>query len=735
MKASRLHTLALAVVCLLALVSLAIGRRLTSESAGGVSPAGELSELAIEDGVAGCALGPPPGFQGRPGFGWVNKLTPSTYPATLRTITVGFNRAAVLTEPDKLFRIVVYLDPEGDGPSNGQQPDATFIGRVRGLGPIMTFNLITPVRIQSGAFVVGVIDDFAVSRLDLNGNSTFPALFSVPGKSMPRGSESFFTLDAGQAWGRMSDLSSGGQCGAPGSFLIRATVEASPAETLSATRIKDPAAVEPWAVQTFGGEAFVANYVSDNLTVIKTSDNSFVNVAVGDGPGGTADGPAGIAVMNSVIGGVTTTRVYISLFGSNTIPSKEFPIDYATVGPGRVQVLSRPTTGGAFTPVSQISVGKGPMFPALADGGSGRPKLYVPCAGADRVDVIDSLSNLKIKEIPVGREPTSCTSSLDGFKVYVTNFAVGTISVIDVKTDQVIKTIDQVVAPMASSSAGGERFIPPPQPVLVNPWKAEVSRLNGNLYVTYWGGADGESNGGAAEFDTCADQLLRRIEDDTTRGTARGSAGASGIAAPAGPLTRDSVTGLTPGAGGGGGAPFGIAAVRGSLDAGAVLFTNDGTGVIGVIDPRIDQVVSAPPLSIGSCPKPRDAASFFLSGINQVAYVACGQPDSSVLVVRIPRLRENLGNIPVPTSAIFVDATLHIIGSGFTQGSRLELFVNGECVEFRKKIKIKKGGTLIIQKGGLADGRSLREVIGSPLFVRVITADGDVRLVNFVAVP
>ncbi len=727
MKASRLHPLALAAICLFVLASLAIGRRLASDTTPrGVSPAGELSELAIEDGVAGCALGPARELQGHPGFGWANKLTPSTYPATLRTVTVGFNRAGPLVDPDQLFRIVVFLDPEGDGPSNGQPPDATFIGRVRGLDSIMTYNLITPVRIQSGAFVVGVIDDFAASRLDQNGSSTFPALFNVPGKSTPRGSESFFTQDSGNLWQRMSDLSIGGQCGAPGSFLIRATVEAAPAETLSATRIKDPAAVEPWAVSIFGGDAFVANYVSDNLTVIKTSDNSFVNVAVGDGPGGTPDGPAGIAVMSATIGGAATTRAYVTLFGSNTIPSKEFPIDYSTVGPGRVQVLSRPTAGGTITSISQISVGKGPRFPALA--GSSPLKLYVPCAGSNRVDVIDTVSNMKIKEIAVGREPTSCTAGLGGFKVYVTNFGDDTISVIDARTDQVIKTTRfPGVDPPPIAIA--------PLPPTLNPWNAEISRANGNLYVTYWGTPGNVApNGGIAEFETCHDEFLRLIIDDTSRGTPPGSAGASGIAAPTGPLNRDSATGLTPGAGGGGGGPFGIAASSAAVD-GTVFFTNDGMGTIGVIDTRIDQVVSSPPLSIASCPKPRDAASSTV-GDHHVAYVACGQPDSSVLVVSSPRLRENLANIPVPTSASFLEPTLLISGSGFTQGSRLELIVNGECIEFRKRMKIKKQGTLIIQKGGLADGRNLNQVLGlGPPFLRVITSDGDVRLVNCCAVP
>jgi hypothetical protein len=113
-----------------------------------VIAAGVLQELAIDDGVAECSLGPDSALKGKPGFGWVNKLTPPSYPATLRAVTIGFERALVNTgvKPDSLYRIVVYIDPEGDGPANQQQPDATFIGRVRGNDQIMTFNLTTLCR-------------------------------------------------------------------------------------------------------------------------------------------------------------------------------------------------------------------------------------------------------------------------------------------------------------------------------------------------------------------------------------------------------------------------------------------------------------------------------------------------------------------------------------------------------------------------------------------------------------
>ena len=68
---------------------------LTTRAAESVTPAGVLTELAIDDGVAECILGVPSASRGKPGFGWANKLTPPNYPATLRSITGAWNCASM----------------------------------------------------------------------------------------------------------------------------------------------------------------------------------------------------------------------------------------------------------------------------------------------------------------------------------------------------------------------------------------------------------------------------------------------------------------------------------------------------------------------------------------------------------------------------------------------------------------------------------------------------------------
>jgi YVTN family beta-propeller protein len=724
------------IVCALALITcgLILFPDFSILSAPGVSPAGTLDEIGIDDGDAECTLGPPDPLKGQPGFGWVNKLTPNSYPATLRSITIGFERALVATgvKPDSLFRIVVYLDPEGDGPANGQQPSAAFIGRVRGTDQIMTFNLLTPLAITRGSFAVGAIDEFGIADK--------PALFDTPGKSSPPGSESFFTLDGGGLWQKLSEgLTPSATC-LPGSFLIRATVEVGEVNPIAALKINDPAAVEPWGIGSLGSDVIIANLVSDNLTVVNTTNNSIRSIPIVDPRAcatcGPPLGPFGVASSSA------RNKVYITLFGSNTVPSKEFPVDYSTVMPGRVAVLTK-QGNGSYTQSLLGDIGKGPRFPAIAAG-----KLYVPCGGANRVDVINTANDQKVAEIPVGADPSSCTASLGGSKIYVTNFGDGSVSVIDTRTDKKIKDIPapSIQFPLR---IGASLPIPERPAEGRNPWKGAISPSNGNLYVTYWsstvgvtGGAvvDVTPNGGIVEFDTCKDEFVRAIIDDTTRGTASGSDGASGIPAPTAPLTRDPATGKTLQAGGGGGGPLGLTACASTavdLQPPSVVFTNDALGIVGVLDSRVDQLVSAPPIAVTSCPKPRGVAcvTVDVSSLGgqpprptHFAYVACGQPDSSVLVFRVPELPENLSDIPVIESSD-VDEVIRLRGRGFaSSGMRLELLKRGACLTFNKKPVLKKNGTLLVQKGGLSDGTRIDDEDNDSAIIRLLHPNGAARV-------
>lgn len=463
------------------------------------------------------------------------------------------------------------------------------------------------------------------------------------------------------------------------------------AQSATMTQIKDPLAVEPWSVAfSFSQDVLVTNYASDNITIINRANNSIQNINVGDGPGGTPDGPFGVADG--------LTALYVTLFGSNTIPRKGVPVDYSNIGPGRVQVLKR-ESGGTYSPLAQIDVGKGPRFPAFL---IERCKLYVPCGGTDRVDVIDTSTDRKIKEIPVGKDPSSCTISPDESKLYVTNFGDGTVSVIDTKTDTKIKDIP---AP---------RVVVGQAPVVQYPWTSTLSGSNGNLYVAYWGSTGGMGTDGAiVEIDTCSDDVIRVISDDSTRGTPPGN-----------PAATDS------------GGPIGIASCRPG-----VFFTNDGLGLVGLLDARIDRVISPAQSGLASCPKPRGIKCVLIQAGNppnatfeRIAYVACGEPDNEVLVVRSPDLPENIPNVPVIESFDY-SRTIRIGGKGLMPGARLEVFLGGSpgCLTFAQEPKVKNGGTVLIQKGKLTNGRRLKPDFNEDdedLLFRVVNPNGAVRLVN-----
>lgn len=692
--------------------------------------AGEILELSIDDGGAECTLGQSKSLKGTPGFGWVNKLTPPTYPATLRVITIGFERNLLNTSvrPDSLYRIVAYRDPEGDGPNNGQSPDSTFIGRVRGSEQTMSFNLITPLTITTGSFVVGAIDEYGIADI--------PALFDKPGKSNPPGSDSFVTFNGGTRWQPLSELVPPDPFCPPGSLLIRATVELGQVNPLTIQRLQDPAAVEPWGVGSLGSDVIVTNLVSDNLTIVNARTGSLRNFVLVDPRACAACGPP--LGPFGVVGLSAREKVYVTLFGSNTIPSKEFPVDYSTVMPGRVAVLTR-LANGNYAENLFISVGKGPRFPALAVG-----KLYVPCGGDNRVDVINTANDQKIAEIPVGNDPSSCTASLDEGKVYVTNFGDGTVSVIDTKTDKKIKDIPAPFI-LFPQSIGPRPEAPTVPAVAKNPWNATVSPANGNLYVTYWSTSSGDvtPSGAIVEFDTCSDEVVRAIIDDTTPGTPSGSAGASGIPAPTAPLTRDAATGKSLEAGGGGGGPFGISACFPNglvAHPSSVLFTNDGLGIAGVLDARIDQVMSAPAVSSPSCPKPRGIAcvSVLLQPLTgdptprefHVAFVACGQPDNSVLMIPLPELTENIPTIPVIESAE-IGNVLRLGGSGFAQfDTRIEVLRGTTCLTFPRSPSIKKHRKVLVQKGRLSDDSKLGDLINQGAIIRLVHPDGTTRVIG-----
>jgi hypothetical protein len=94
----------------------------TSATAASQVGAQALVELSLDNATSdnntlGCAFGlsaTPEMPHGTAQFSWANKLTPASYPATLRTVTIGLNRLGPLCEevkPDKPYRVAIYAHP------------------------------------------------------------------------------------------------------------------------------------------------------------------------------------------------------------------------------------------------------------------------------------------------------------------------------------------------------------------------------------------------------------------------------------------------------------------------------------------------------------------------------------------------------------------------------------------------------------------------------------------------
>jgi YVTN family beta-propeller protein len=168
---------------------------------------------------------------------------------------------------------------------------------------------------------------------------------------------------------------------------------------------------------------YVANELSDNVTVINTADGSIAaSIAVGTGPSWidvSADG----------------AFVYVANGGSNNVSVIDTASD---------------------TLRQNVQAGAGPSFLRFDPS---RKRVYVTNsgAGANSITVIDadpaSTTFLNPTDVPVGVTPVSVTALANNTKVYVANSGSNTVSVIDAATNTVTKTIDVGTLPISIESS------------------------------------------------------------------------------------------------------------------------------------------------------------------------------------------------------------------------------------------------------------------------------------------
>src|SRR3989442_777017 len=143
------------------------------------------------------------------------------------------------------------------------------------------------------------------------------------------------------------------------------------------------------------GNIYVANFGSNNVSVINATNTVVATIPVGTNP-------AGVTYGNG--------NAYVANYGSNT-----------------VSVID-----STNTVVATIPVGSSPYVIAYGIG-----KTYVANYGSNTVSVIDS-TNTVVATIPVGIHPAGVTYG--NGNAYVTNFDSNTVSVID-STNTVVATI------------------------------------------------------------------------------------------------------------------------------------------------------------------------------------------------------------------------------------------------------------------------------------------------------
>jgi YVTN family beta-propeller protein len=170
------------------------------------------------------------------------------------------------------------------------------------------------------------------------------------------------------------------------------------------------------SAQALAQNAYIANLVSNNVSVIDTKTNTVTaTIPVGNSPWGVAVSPDGGKVYVTVINGTERTS------GVS----------------GGVAVIDTRTN----TVIATFAAGNDPTGVAVGPNGG---RLYVANdTSPPGVTVIDTATGATIATIPTGGATAGVTVSPDGKKVYAVNLGTGedAVSVIDAATNAVVATI------------------------------------------------------------------------------------------------------------------------------------------------------------------------------------------------------------------------------------------------------------------------------------------------------
>lgn len=191
-----------------------------------------------------------------------------------------------------------------------------------------------------------------------------------------------------------------------------------------------------------GSQAYVTVESTNSIDVINTSDNTIAaTIPVGTMPQRVAFSPDG-------------TLAYVTNFGTNSLwvidTTTNAITKTLTVGKGPLGVAATPDGDWVFAvnatdktvsmiptlsykPLPAIGVGAAPIEVAATD-----EAAYVVCQSQDTVSVISVRYRDQIATVNVGSNPHGIVASPDGRRVYVTNRASGSVSVITTATNSVL---------------------------------------------------------------------------------------------------------------------------------------------------------------------------------------------------------------------------------------------------------------------------------------------------------
>ncbi|MBK9337983.1 MAG: beta-propeller fold lactonase family protein [Lewinellaceae bacterium] len=184
-----------------------------------------------------------------------------------------------------------------------------------------------------------------------------------------------------------------------------------------------------------GGFAYIANYLSSDVSVIDLATNTVIaTIPVGFGAYGVSVSPDG-------------TRVYVT-----------------NEADGTVSVLD----GVTNTLITTVGVGATPTGIAVSPDGT---RVFVANSGSNSISVLDAATNTVLATIPAGTSPRGITWQPDGSRVYATGSNPSVLVTIDAATNTILSSV-----PTGDTPAG----------VRVSPNGARIyvaNSFSNNLYV------------------------------------------------------------------------------------------------------------------------------------------------------------------------------------------------------------------------------------------------------------